>query len=626
MFKNRIRTAALAGAIAVATGISGVAVPAFAQDSVPTENLNNGFNKADGSKAEGTDAKNITELELWEITHGIKKYIDNNDQYKDAILRAVEEAKKATGTNPEQGDQSEEQARNELDRLKADATKALEISEANVQKARASVQYALQMDRAADEAWVAFDKAADAARDTIDPASGKRIIGEVNVALNALDAAVEGKNLPDDLRKQIEESGWTFDYVPSLPRDGQNTKWTITDAEAKATHPTEWQRAHYKGNLGSDDVATQTKDLGVTVDSIDEGTRTLLANEVLTKLYEARLVELKEALNKASQRNADKDAKEYVNRYYIPALENAIAVVEKNLEKLTSLQDAAKKASAEAQKSDVLVRQAFLDRAYAQLRLVRVIEARFAVAAREVELYEHPEQNTNVTINGKDYTLRALYDALINGGNLSGNLSGNAGAGDPGKADNSINVNGAPFEQNVLGNYIEINKKELEEVDKGTFLGWASDLKNYDGDWGDNLNWENVKYANLVETAKRDAYGDIARDTKWTEAVKLVENKDQESLNSAADKAAAADAAKEAAERQKQIAEALGKLAGGNNNGGTTGNGSAGKTDGSSKVSAGSSTGDNKGLIIGGIVAAVLAAIVAALPTIAKTLNIKLPF
>lgn len=51
MFKNRVRTAALAGAIAVATGVSGiVVVPANAQDTPQTGNH---FNRPDGSKAEG---------------------------------------------------------------------------------------------------------------------------------------------------------------------------------------------------------------------------------------------------------------------------------------------------------------------------------------------------------------------------------------------------------------------------------------------------------------------------------------------------------------------------------------------------------------------------------------------
>ena len=51
MFKNRVRTAALAGAIAVATGVSGVAVPAFAEDTTVNSIQGPEFNPADASAA-----------------------------------------------------------------------------------------------------------------------------------------------------------------------------------------------------------------------------------------------------------------------------------------------------------------------------------------------------------------------------------------------------------------------------------------------------------------------------------------------------------------------------------------------------------------------------------------------
>ncbi|WJY68791.1 hypothetical protein [Corynebacterium auris] len=55
MFKNRVRTAALAGAIAVATGVSGLAVPANAQTTPQT---GNGQNVADGSLPGGGNEHN----------------------------------------------------------------------------------------------------------------------------------------------------------------------------------------------------------------------------------------------------------------------------------------------------------------------------------------------------------------------------------------------------------------------------------------------------------------------------------------------------------------------------------------------------------------------------------------
>ena len=61
MFKNRVRTAALAGAIAVATGVSGVAVPAFAEDTNVNSIQGPEFNKPDASKAEDAKSENYTE-------------------------------------------------------------------------------------------------------------------------------------------------------------------------------------------------------------------------------------------------------------------------------------------------------------------------------------------------------------------------------------------------------------------------------------------------------------------------------------------------------------------------------------------------------------------------------------
>jgi len=55
MFKNRVRTAALAGAIAVATGVSGLSVPAYANPQT-----DNHFNQPDGSQAgQGTELENL---------------------------------------------------------------------------------------------------------------------------------------------------------------------------------------------------------------------------------------------------------------------------------------------------------------------------------------------------------------------------------------------------------------------------------------------------------------------------------------------------------------------------------------------------------------------------------------
>lgn len=73
MFNNRIRTAALAGAIAISTAASGVAIPAFAQETAVTTN---GFNDADGSTAQPVGPVNHTEAELRDATDATGNYLE----------------------------------------------------------------------------------------------------------------------------------------------------------------------------------------------------------------------------------------------------------------------------------------------------------------------------------------------------------------------------------------------------------------------------------------------------------------------------------------------------------------------------------------------------------------------
>ena len=76
MFNNRIRTAALAGAIAISTAASGVAIPAFAQETNPTFNITNGFNDADGSTVQPVGPVNHTEETLRDLTDSTGAYLE----------------------------------------------------------------------------------------------------------------------------------------------------------------------------------------------------------------------------------------------------------------------------------------------------------------------------------------------------------------------------------------------------------------------------------------------------------------------------------------------------------------------------------------------------------------------
>ncbi len=606
MFKNRVRTAALAGAIAVATGVSGVAVPAFAEDTTTTNIQGGGFNEPDASLAKDVEAKNVTEAELRDRVAATDHYIVNNNQFRELYEAAA-------AANTDGLDRSEQADHKAYQAAANEATKQLAQAEKNVQDARASVAYALENDKGADKAWANYEeKAFDYNNTVTNIAGGKRYPKDGN------DAGKLGL-LESDLNKANA-------FVSNKVND--EDKSNLPPLEAPKLNPVD------------------PEDFKSVQDTPEEN----------IKIFKKTIETYKERLDYAGWRNADKNENSYITRDYVPLLEQLIADAEMLLEQLkedgAALEEARKaalEASRGAQGADILVRQGYLDQAHAQVRVLRAMEAEFAIGARVLELRESDDNGT-VVVNGEQKTLREAYAELI-------------------------------AHQTGIVSIAKQKNMETYEAQVAQFKGfkqWASDEANFDGNriwtpqipadfanpespwgntevavWDGGTDQERLDYLAMKVAAQQLWFGPNNYNLEYEEAYRQVVNADNGVQKEIADSKAAEEQAKadrdraekEAKDRER-IANALENM--GNNKGGDNGSdgkaGDAGKDnagkDNAGKDNAGkkdqkssdikgklsSEDGKPSALGIFGIVAGVLAAVAAAFPAIAKALNIKLPF
>ncbi|GFK19746.1 hypothetical protein KbCgl_23180 [Corynebacterium glutamicum] len=230
----------------------------------------------------------------------------------------------------------------------------------------------------------------------------------------------------------------------------------------------------------------------------------------------------------------DNNDDNYVQRYHTPAVEALKAAIDSLVDTVEPLRADAIAKNIEAQKSDVLVRQLYLDRATAQRDTLRVVEAIFSTSARYVELYEHPE---NVVVEGK--TLRQHYSSLIPNLFIA-----------------------------AVGNISELNAADAEA--EALFLDWETDLGTND----EQVAYDEAKLKFAIETyAKILINGEV-----WQEPLAKVQYFDASAKQEAADREAAraADAAyraeqlriaQEAADAQNALAEALANAGNSDNDG-----------------------------------------------------------
>lgn len=339
MFKNRVRTAALAGAIAIATGISGLATPAFAVETTQQDL----YNVADGSAAQNVTAENITEDELKALTGETAKYLETFQErgwkFDDVVAEYI-------NLGQDGFDPSEEAAQIAFAEARDEASTELATASANIQKARASVLYALEKDEIATADYEALKVAVKAYADAVNP----------------LIKAVNDANETRDRGRHIE--------LPNI--DLINTRGTAEGVYRQIVRL-------------EAEVAKQAESFGIF--------------------------------------SIDRARYDYVTREHILAFDALEAAVNERAEGIKAAYDKSIASNREAQRTDVLVRQLFLERATAQRDTLRAVQAYFSVITRYVELYqddelvgdgvlstEYREVLDNVR-NGINYNVRDLNDA-----------------------------------------------------------------------------------------------------------------------------------------------------------------------------------------------------------------------
>ena len=431
MFKNRVRTAALAGAVALATGLSGFSVPAFAQTA------QDGYNAADGSASAPAVSENITEAQLLELTNETEDFLKvwNNAR---TWVQVVNEY---INLGEDGFDPSEEAAQLAFAGARDSVSAELAKASANIQKARNSVKYAKEADEQAETDTQALVDALNAYREIVNP-----LIRKAN--------------------HENETSG--RDRLPRIS--------TIDEATKLNSH-----RVYQQVVALEAEVNSQHEQLGIW--SMDQNFR-----DYITRDHAAAVVALWEATtaNSASVK---------------AAWDKAVA------------------SNREAQLSDVLVRQLFLERATAQRDTLRALEAFYSVSARYVELY----QDTDL-VGERKANLRTLYRNTL---------------------DN--------IRDGIDYNFDILNQNDSRA--KAFFLHWNTDLRNNDDQdaydrW--KAQFATFTYMRIFENGRI-----------WQEAVERVEGID-------ADLVAERKAEQERLERERKMAEDLAKIAEGKTNSGSS--------------------------------------------------------
>ena len=147
MFKNRVRTAALAGAIAVATGVSGLSVPAYAAPENPQ--TDNHFNQPDGSQAgQGTEIENLPATGEVKAANELR---DRANKDRDVI-----NGHKFEPFSPIKHRPVEEESKAKAAEKEAEATELLNRATKTLDDASATLNAVAAETKAANDAWAAY--------------------------------------------------------------------------------------------------------------------------------------------------------------------------------------------------------------------------------------------------------------------------------------------------------------------------------------------------------------------------------------------------------------------------------------------------------------------------------------
>lgn len=379
MFKNRIRTAAIAGIAALATGLSGIAVPSIAtaqtnsQDVAPGAPAGEYWEDNDASAAFDASPVNHSEDDLKLLTDETQNFIDNE----------ADNTWNSLHTNLD-FDASEEAIAERLRVIHEDILEAQQENSDAIKRVREAIAFAYQQDLEATEAWQAV----------VDRAY------EINQEIVALDQAPRAASQADAGLGEIN-------YVP---KGGTEADAKPLDEFAAGEYYTIVELINYyadrDGFTGiSDEDAADLEDLGENPSDIE-----------VRDFYRALLnftSTFHNVYNNTGEFMADGGTLEDGNRYSRHAVEAIVEFydeIQGYKSDLDALIDTSARESREAQQSDVLVRQGFLQRALAQRDVLRNAEGSVLALARYAELYNDPTLTLDGTLLSTEY--RRVQDRL----------------------------------------------------------------------------------------------------------------------------------------------------------------------------------------------------------------------
>ena len=334
MFKNRVRTAALAGAIAVATGVSGLSVPAYAAPENPQ--TDNHFNQPDSSQAgQGTELENLPATGEVKAADELKERADKD---KGAINKHDFESFSYIQHRP-----IEEESFEAAKAKEAEATALLERATKTLNDTNATLKAVAAETKAANKAWAAYATAV-----SVDEAEWKE--------LRKLEKKYADAGAP----------GWTEGRFTD-----QIEKVTARRGDNNYLDQVQKSRESIEGVTGEAGEAESINDAIKAVDQTsEEGIDEL--NRLTT--FQKKLMDYLEGFH-------ERDAR------YAKAVELTRIATSRNL---------------------VVLKAAF-ERAQANVRAARTLQAYYGVAARWLDLYENDKLRENEINTVRDEFFNVLF-------------------------------------------------------------------------------------------------------------------------------------------------------------------------------------------------------------------------
>lgn len=218
---------------------------------------------------------------------------------------------------------------------------------------------------------------------------------------------------------------------------------------------------------------------------------------------------------------ADQSADNYVSRQYQKALLKLLT--SKEYEGILKPYLEAQAPLAEAQTSDVISRQMFMDRSRAQVQVLRIIQAKYAIAIRLIQLYENDRLQAN---DSRETVSKAYMDVV--------------------KSD--------PFTEALEREYAQLVTADQNAID--LFDGWKADL----GNGAPRPDAERRAYIDYRDSQAKQTYANIVADRVWQNELATAQLLDRQAFGKAADEKRAEENATKLAAAESELNKLNGKV------------------------------------------------------------------